>query len=282
MKEKIRELIKISGFSDSGFADARIYSELSEIRDVPFAPASGDERINPFLIMEDAKTIIVLLASYNTDAFGNLSSYAMGKDYHMVLKKYSEPVIEFIENKGFSARFFCDNAPLDERFLAYLAGLGFIGKNGFLISPKFGSRVFLAHIVTNMQIPADKPLELGCLNCGKCVSACPTKALKMGDFYRCLSYITQKKGELSEEEADLIRKGGSCWGCDICQSVCPHNSDAPLATIPEFSKNLITKLEIPEMSNREFKEKFGDRAFSWRGKSILMRNLAILDKQDKQ
>ena len=194
MIERIKECAISSGFSDVGFLRAEIFSEISDSmkNNIPFSPAPYDQRINPFLLMDNAKSIIVLLASYNTGLLGNMSSYAMGEDYHFVLENMAKPVLLLLEKSGASARFFCDNAPLNERFLARLAGLGFIGKNGFLISPKFGSFVFLAHIITDMDIPPDKPLSITCKDCRKCISSCPTGSVKSGDFYSCLSYINQK------------------------------------------------------------------------------------------
>ena len=96
---------------------------------------------------------------------------------------------------------------------------------------------------------------------------------------RCLSYITQKKDEFSEEEKILIRDNKKVFGCDICQDVCPHNKRISKTEINEFIDNQITKLEYEEInsiSNKEFKRRYGDRAFSWRGKNIIKRNMEII------
>lgn len=279
MKNKLRECAVKMGASDIGFVSARVYDEaLTALSvDTPFVKASPKERINPFVINKNAKTIIVLLFSYNTNTKGNISSYARGKDYHLVLEEKSKPLISLIKDSGYDASFFTDNANLNERFLAKYAGLGFIGKNGFLISPKYGSFVFLAHIITDMEIEPDSPLDTACMSCGKCEKACPSKALTTGNFYSCLSYITQKKGELSDSEEALIKNSKMCWGCDICQTVCPHNENAPLTEIPEFSEDLILNLDELPMSNREFRRIYSDRAFSWRGKYVIERNLNIIN-----
>lgn len=279
MKNKIRKCAIQSGASDIGFLSAKSFTELliPLSKDTPFVKATPEERINPFIQMPDAKTIIVLLFSYKTNTSGNISSYARGKDYHKVLEEKAKPLISLINSSGFNAKFFCDNASLNERFLAQKAGLGFIGENGFLISPKFGSFVFLAHIITDCEISPDVPNEDHCSSCGKCKSACPTNALTTGNFYSCLSYITQKKGELSKSEDALIKSSKMCWGCDICQSVCPHNKNTPTTQIPEFSKDLICDLKELPPSNREFKKIYSNRAFSWRGKAVLERNLNIIN-----
>ena len=279
MKSRIKECARKSGVSDIGFLKAE-KGEESDVffKDIPFVNAEPSERTNPFSVMADAKSVIVMLFSYKTDFSGNISKYAHGKDYHLVLKEKAEPIISLLLKEGFKAEFFCDNAVMDERFLARKAGLGFIGKNGFLISPKLGSFVFIAHIVTDCEILPDAENKDFCKSCGKCIKACPTKALATGDFYSCLSYITQKKGELSDSEKKLISDNKMCWGCDICQECCPHNENAPNTDIPEFSEDLIINLDKLSMSNREFKKMYADRAFSWRGKGVLERNIRLINK----
>lgn len=281
MKQAVKQALIKAGASDSGIVRARIYDEF-----LPYLPKNGtcfsgisaEKRVNPFLIMEDAKSVIVFVASYKSDIPGNISTYAYGKDYHKVLPKIAEPCAELLKKKGYKSIFFADTGDLPDRYLAYLAGLGFFGKNHCLIHPTFGSFVFIGYILTNCPLEEDKPLNSACLNCGKCVSACPSAALKTGNFELCLSHITQKKGELTLAEEELIKSNGTVWGCDICQRVCPHNASAPNAVLDDFSKNLITKLHIPEnISNREFKSAFGDRAFSWRGKNVIIRNQKLTD-----
>lgn len=264
-----------------GFLTARKLTELSgRVTDSTcFSGVDEEKRLNPFLIMKSAKTIITYVVSYKSDRLGNISSYAFGKDYHMVLKEIAKAGIEILNDAGFSGVSFADTGDLPERYLAYLAGLGVIGKNHSLIHPKWGSFVFIGYIITDCKIDPDTPLDGTCKNCGKCLEACPTGSLESGDFSKCLSFITQKKGELEGGEEDLIRKNGSIWGCDICQRVCPHNSHAQNAENPDFCHDLITDLKIPEdISNREFKAQFGDRAFSWRGKNIIIRNQRIMNK----
>lgn len=280
MKESIIKIAKQNKISDIGFLKAEKFSGLKLKESVPFVTADSDARENPFLIMEDAKTIIVLAFSYYTDTTGNLSMYARGQDYHTVTKKLSSPILDFLIDEGYKAEFFCDNANLDERYLAHHAGLGFTGKNGFLISPEFGSYIFLAHIITNCKISPDKPQNKTCMGCRKCIDSCPTKALSTGDFYSCLSYVTQKKGDLTESEKQLIKNNNTCWGCDICQKVCPHNSNLKETEISEFKKDLICNLTYENISNREFRKKYQNRAFTWRGKGVIDRNLSIIHNRD--
>lgn len=288
MKQELIETAKRLGVSAVGFTEAEVYTDLREIllrRNTVFSNDELEKRINPFLILPNAKSIIVLLCSYYTGRRGNISAYAFGRDYHRVLAEKCEELALVLERNGYTARSYCDTGDLCERYLACRAGLGFIGKNGFLISPEYGTYVFIAHIVTDCPLPPDKPLEKSCAGCGKCIKACPGGAL--GAEYqfaaeKCLSYITQRKGALTSEEEKLIQKSGCAWGCDICQNVCPYNRHIQKTALPDFSEELITELALDEnISNREFKLRYGDRAFAWRGKNVLLRNLAILRRNDK-
>ena len=116
---------------------------------------------------------------------------------------------------------------------------------------------------------------------------CPGNAI-LGNYEidprKCLSYITQKKEELSSKEEKLLRENKKVFGCDICQEVCPHNKDISMTNLYQFSSNLTTKIdedEINEISNKEFKRRFKNKAFSWRGRKIIKRNLDIISNKNK-
>ena len=141
--------------------------------------------------------------------------------------------------------------------------------------------------MNNYEFHADEPLPKTCIKCNKCVKYCPGNAI-LGNYElnpkRCLSYITQKKEELSEEERNLLKDNKKIFGCDICQDICPHNNNIQKTNIIEFIDNQITNLnyeEINNISNKEFKRRYGDRAFSWRGKKIIQRNMEIILKEPK-
>ncbi|MNC23284.1 Epoxyqueuosine reductase [compost metagenome] len=169
---------------------------------------------------------------------------------------------------------------LVDRAVAERAGIGFSAKNCSIISPKWGSWIYLGEMVTNIPFPPDTPVEEGCGSCTKCIDACPTGAL-VGpgqlNAQACISYLTQTKGFLSDEYMTKI--GNRLYGCDTCQIVCPKNRGKnwnhrpELQPDPEIVKPLL--LPILELSNREFKEQFGSSSAAWRGKKPIQRNAVI-------
>ncbi len=188
----------------------------------------------------------------------------------------------------FIYKIFADNGPLVDRYLAYLSGIGYFGINNNIITDEYGSYVFIGYILTNYEFQSDTPLEKTCIKCGKCVKYCPGNAL-LGNYEmnpkRCLSYITQKKGDLEEEEEKVLKENKKVFGCDICQDICPHNKNIPITSIERFKQDTILKLdaeEINDISNKEFKRRYGNRAFSWRGKNIIKRNINIVSEKPNE
>lgn len=297
--KKLKEFCKEIGLKCVGIAGIGPYNTLERI--IKYKLANGyitgmeepiiENRINPKNTMENAESIIVCAFPYYIGDVedSNLSKYCYGKDYHIVAREMLQQICDYLEKeiKGFEYKIFVDNGPLVDRHLAYLAGIGYFGVNNNIITDEYGSYVFIGYIINNYQFKADEPLPKSCIKCGKCVKYCPGNAI-LGNFElnpkRCLSYITQKKGELSQEEIYVLRENKKIFGCDVCQDVCPHNKNAPLTEIKEFTEKNIFKLnyeEISELSNKEFKRKYGDRAFSWRGKGIIKRNLEVIEKNQK-
>ena len=210
---------------------------------------------------------------------GNLSMYAYGKDYHTIVREYLLKIADFIATLSpeSTSSVHVDIGTTDDKFSAFSAGLGFYGRNTLLIHPQYGSYVFIGYVESNLILEADRPTLQTCADCRKCETACPGGALRDGkiDVSKCISHITQKKGVLCENEAEIMRKGGFIWGCDICQSVCPHNISVPLSPIPDFYEDLQFSLYALPDSNKAFKKAYGDRAYAWRGKAVLERNLEI-------
>lgn len=164
-----------------------------------------------------------------------VSRYAWGRDYHKVLRARLRPAAQALQAAGFEARVCVDTAPLIERHFAWKAGLGFIGKNGLLLHPKFGSYLFLGALLTDMELEDGPPLPGGCGECALCLKGCPTSALvapRVLDAARCLSTWTiEHRGAFPEGTPPLH---GHLFGCDRCQEVCPYNRQAPLSTEADF------------------------------------------------
>ena len=227
-------------------------------------------------------SVVALFPYYVKGESGNLSMYARSIDYHTVAREKLKKLSDFLVDLGATeVLVHVDNGVLDDRRAAFEAGLGFFGKNGMLICAEYGSYFFIGQVVHNLEIQSDMPLEKSCLSCGACIKNCPGKALNEDGFEieRCLSEISQRKGQLTEAEKRMMKQKGLCWGCDVCQEVCPHNSGIETTAIPEFLSHRITELkpeDVESLSNREFKEKYGEYAFSWRGKAPLERNLKVI------
>lgn len=251
------------GINHIGVSDADIYNNLSG---------------------ENAGSVLVALFPYfvKTSVKSNLSKYCRSGDYHRICTHIMQKICTDCGFENFKV--FCDTGfPIDRR-LAYNAGLGFYGLNSMLINDELGSYFFIAYAVLNEKLKAGTPLSKTCLMCKKCIKACPGGAICNGkiDASRCISSITQKKGILTDEEKALMKKCGLVFGCDICQDICPHNKNVSKTPVSEFLSDRLENLElchIEGLSNREFKEKFGRYAFSWRGKEVLKRNLNIMEEK---
>ena len=226
------------------------------------------------------RTAIVFLIPYFVSVPKNISRYAASLDYHIVIGEITSALISALSEKfpEYSFRGFGDHSPIDERHAALIGGLGILGDNGLLINEKYGTYVFIADVLTDMPpelLSAKAPGEITlCSHCAACKRACPTGILKTYEG-ECLSAITQRKGELTEEEVELMRKFDTVWGCDVCQSVCPHNKSPKKTPIEFFYKDrveLLTTKLLDSLSRTEFKS----RAFGWRGKAVVKRNLQKL------
>ena len=226
------------------------------------------------------RSVIIYLLPYYTGRAENVSVYATSLDYHIGISEINARLIEYLKThyptnsyKGYG-----DHSPIDERHAALIGGLGILGDSGLLINEKYGTYAFIADLITDID-----PSELGshtlyplsfCEHCGACKRACPTGVLR-GESTECLSAITQKKGTLTEYEIDLMQKYNTVWGCDLCQSSCPHNKSPKTTPIEFFHRERISALTsatIDGMSDEEFSR----RAFAWRGRAVVERNLKAL------
>ncbi len=206
-----------------------------------------------------------------------VSAYALAYDYHSYIKELGEKIITQAKEIYPENNFICfgDHSPINEKIAAAKAGLGIIGDHSLLITPKHSSFVFLFEIISDLECSQDVQEIKHCESCGKCKAACPAD---ISDKATCLSAITQKKGNLSENETALLKSAMCAWGCDICQQVCPHTTDAKArGTIYTdscwFNSNV---LEYPSAESIEDESDFKSRAYSWRGKVTISRNLNII------
>ncbi|MBQ4578660.1 MAG: epoxyqueuosine reductase [Clostridia bacterium] len=215
---------------------------------------------------------------------GALSLYARGADYHQVLRERLAPVAEELARRHPGCRFdfYADVSPFPEVYAAALAGLGKLGQNGLLITENAGSFVFLGFLATDAHLPVTGGEIVPCTGCGACKKACPGGALgQTVDQSRCLSALTQQRGQLTEAQAALVKQGGMLWGCDRCQLVCPENRNRRVPPLPEFAPLPDPTEEDLQLSDRAFRRQFAGRAFTWRGVQPLRRNSEIL-KEDAE
>lgn len=298
--DKSKQLnIDICGFTDSSplynLREYLIYREENNIM-TEFEEKDIMKRIDPKLTLPSCKSIIVIGISYNVDyqqeakelptsenhlvtpPKGYLSRASWGIDYHLVLReKMQELILEIQKVKDFNYRYFVDTGPLVERELAKRAGIGYYGKNCSIINDEYGSFIFIGYILTDLDLDYSEGIKNKCGDCNLCIEACPTGALE-GEYKfnpkKCISYLTQTKENIPLE---LRKKMGSkIYGCDTCQLVCPKNKGIKKTNHKEFSPEItsgyINIEELLEISNKEFKRKYGSMAGAWRGKNILRRN----------
>lgn len=301
LKEEIIEYSKQIGIDKIGFTTADPFVEMKNrlIRQQELGYQSGfehkniDERTNPALLFDEPRSIIAIALAYPSRMKnppkgkkgarrGLFARASWGIDYHMIVQEKLEQLAQYIENRVPEARFkwMVDTGELVDRAVAERAGIGWSGKNCAIITPEFGSFVYLGEMITNLPFEPDDPIEDQCGDCRICLDACPTGALVQGGQINakiCLSYITQTKDFVPDEFREKI--GNRLYGCDTCQVVCPKNKGKDFHLHPEMEPDpeLVKPLLQPllKISNREFKEKYGQLAGAWRGKKPIQRNAII-------
>ncbi len=250
-----------------------------------------EKRLNPTLLVENAKSVVSVLLNYfpaeeqiDKDA-PILSKYAYGIDYHFVMKKKLAALFQFVQREiaPCNGRYFVDSAPVLDRAWAVRAGLGWIGKNTSLISPKYGSFFFIGELILDIDLPADEKIVRNhCGNCTRCIDACPTKALVAPyvlDARKCISYQTiENRGEIDPEMKGKFEN--RMFGCDICQDVCPWNLKSEPHTEPAFKadKQLLNmkRKEWHEIDKETFDKLFLESAVKRTKFEGLKRNLDFL------
>lgn len=250
-----------------------------------------DKRLDPRLLVDDAKSVISLSLNYYTETSQSdpnapkISKYAYGEDYHYVIKEKLKALLAFIqENIGeVGGRAFVDSAPVLDRSWAKKSGLGWIGKNSNLISKTDGSFFFLAELIIDLELDYDQPFKTDhCGTCTRCLDACPTDAIiapQIVDGSRCISYLTI---ELKNEIPNEFKGKMDNWmfGCDVCQDVCPWNRFSKIhnenAFLPENGLLDLTAKDITEITDDVFKKVFKGSPVKRTKFSGLKRNIEFL------
>lgn len=265
IKQKANEL----GFFSCGISKVEFLEEdapnlekwLNENRhgEMKYMENHFDKRLNPALLVDGAKSVISLLLNYFPESNQNedapkISKYAYGRDYHHVIKdKLSVLCEELNEQIGeFNFRVFVDSAPVLDKAWAKKSGLGWIGKNGNLITKDQGSFFFVAEIISELDLLADGPIKDYCGTCTKCIDSCPTEAIYEPykvDGSKCISYLTiELKDQIPEEFTSKMEDW--MFGCDICQDVCPWNRFSKPHNVLDFNP----KPKLMEMDRKDWNE----------------------------
>ncbi|MFM7877147.1 MAG: tRNA epoxyqueuosine(34) reductase QueG [Microcystis panniformis] len=221
----------------------------------------------------EVQSLICLALNYYTPQqhsqeqnHGKISRYAWGRDYHKVLSKKLKALSQWLESQGeqIQTRYYVDTGPVQDKVWAQRAGIGWIAKNGNLISRNYGSWVFLGEILTNLPLEPDQPHSAHCGSCSRCLSACPTQAIVspyVVDANRCIAYHTIENRAVTLPTEIAKNLQGWVAGCDICQDVCPWNQRfAQVTDVEDFQprpENLSPRLE--ELANLTIEE--WDRRF---------------------
>jgi epoxyqueuosine reductase len=251
-----------------------------------------DKRLDPRKLVDGAKSVVSLLLNYYTDkkqedvTAPKISMYALGKDYHDVIKNKLKELLKFIHSTigEVNGRIFVDSAPVLDRAWAKKSGVGWIGKNTNLINSNAGSYFFIAELILDLELESDVPMKDYCGTCSRCMDACPTEAIikpYIVDGSKCISYFTI---ELKEEIPSEMEGKFDNWafGCDICQDVCPWNrfSKQNLEKYFEPKKEILTmkKSEWKELTEEVFRTIFKDSPLKRTGFEKLKRNIEFNER----
>lgn len=301
LQQEVINYAKSIGIDKIGFTTAAPFRELKNrlVRQQELSYQSGfeekdlDKRTEPALLLDQAESIIAIAIAYPSrmenaprgkkgERRGIFCRASWGTDYHIVLRERLRLLEAFILERVPSAkmRSMVDTGELADRAVAERAGIGWSGKNCSIITPEFGSYVYLGEMITNIPFAPDDPMEDECGDCTLCMDACPTGALiQPGQLnaQRCIAFLTQTKTSIPEEFRDKI--GNRVYGCDTCQTICPKNKrkhnlhQRAFEPEPELAKPLLQPMLT--LTNRQFKERYGHMSGSWRGKNPIQRNAII-------
>jgi len=300
IKRKAAEL----GFDDAGIAPVhRLNAEEPHLREwlsegrhgeMGYMANHFEKRLDPSKLVDNARSVISVILNYFPADFQKdkkapvVAKYAYGLDYHFVIKDKLNELLNFIQNQisECEGRYFTDSAPVLDRAWAREAGLGWIGKNSCLISPKSGSWIFIGELIVDLELDYDKPFEHNrCGSCTRCIDACPTGAIISAgkiDSRKCISYHTiENRNEIPPKFKGKFHN--RVFGCDICQEVCPWNRKASPCNITELKpKEEFVEMTAERWNNLDksaFKRIFKGTPLERTGFERLKRNIEFLKKR---
>ena len=240
-------------------------------------------------LMPEARSLICVALNYYTpdqrpegEEYAKMSRYGWGRDYHKVMHKKLKALTTWLQEQGegIQALSYADTGPVQDKVWAQQAGIGWIAKNGNVITREYGSWVFLGEVLTNLELKSDRPHTQHCGTCTRCLDACPTGAITQEfviDANRCIAYHTIENRAEKLPETITPHLQGWVAGCDICQDVCPWNQrfakETDVAEFQPYSGNLAPKLiELAKISNEEWDKQFPASAFRRIKPEMLRRN----------
>lgn len=248
-----------------------------------------DKRLDPRLLVPDAKSVISLSLNYYPSQIQNkeapkISKYAYGEDYHFVIKDKLKALLNFIQDEigQVNGRVFVDSAPVMDKAWAAKSGVGWLAKNSNLINKKRGSFFFIAELILDLDLEPDAPTLDHCGTCTRCIDACPTQAIVQPyvvDGSKCISYLTI---ELKESIPNEFKGKMDDWmfGCDVCQDVCPWNKFSLTHVEERFHPNAqllsMNKKDWQELTNEVFSKVFKKSAVKRTKFEGLKRNIEFL------
>jgi len=257
-----------------------------------------EKRVDPRELVEGAKSVVSVIQSYyhpldqqEDPSIGKISRYALGDDYHLVMKEKLFELLNWMmaEVPGSTGRAFVDSAPVMDKAWAAKAGLGWIGKHSNLISPEHGSWFFIGELIVDVDLVADAPILDHCGTCTRCIDACPTDAIVQPyvvDANLCISYNTiEHRGDDVPQEVHEAH-GNWIFGCDICQEVCPWNKFRTESSEPRYTPQA-ARINVPlekwaELTGEDFSATFRKSAVKrtkWEG---FIRNVKYAQKNGQQ
>jgi epoxyqueuosine reductase len=304
MKEQIRQQALELGFDDCRFTSAGAPASAKQFQDwiadkkfgeMQWLERNAEKRIEPQKVLANAKSVICLATSYartNSETrnqnpgfqTGNVARYARFDDYHEILGEKLKTLAEFVNQLGGTetrSLWYVDTGPLLERDLAQRAGIGFVGKHTNLINRKLGNWIFLAEIITTLELEPDAPEKNHCGKCSRCISACPTNAITAPfelDARKCISYLTiELKGAIPVEFRRAI--GNRIYGCDDCLAVCPWNKFAREGSLMKSHAREDLRqpdlIELLQLDEKNFKSRFAGSPILRTKRRGFLRNVCV-------